>query len=81
MLTLPAGIRVYLACGVTDMRRGFDSLSAQVQTALALDPFSGALFLFRDKRGDLIKGLMWDGQGLVLYANHLASYCISCRWM
>jgi transposase len=39
MLTLPAGIRVYVACGVTDMRRGFDSLSAQVQTALALDPF------------------------------------------
>ena len=51
MLTLPAGIRVYLACGVTDMRRGFDSLSAQVQTALALDPFSGALFIFRGKRG------------------------------
>jgi transposase len=71
MLMLPAGIRVYVACGVTDMRRGFDSLSAQVQTALALDPFSGALFIFRGKRGDLIKGLMWDGQGLVLYAKRL----------
>jgi transposase len=53
------------------MRRGLDSLSAQVQTALALDPFSGALFIFRGKRGDLIKGLMWDGQGLVLCAKRL----------
>ena len=53
------------------MRRGFDGLAAQVQTILQLDPYGGALFLFRGKRGDLIKGLMWDGQGLVLYAKRL----------
>jgi transposase len=70
-MLLPAGVRVYLACGVTDMRRGFDGLAAQVQMILQLDPYSGALFLFRGRRGDLIKGLMWDGQGLVLYAKRL----------
>ena len=71
MIGPPPGVRIYLACGVTDMRRGFDSLAAQVQTALQLDPFSGALFLFRGRRGDLLKGLVWDGQGLVLYAKRL----------
>jgi transposase len=71
VLTLPAGMRIYIACGVTDMRRGFDSLAAQVQAVLNLDPFGGALFLFRGRRGDLIKGLVWDGQGLVLYAKRL----------
>lgn len=71
MITLRTGVRVYLACGTTDMRRGFDSLAAQVQTVLRLDPFSGALFVFRGKRGDLLKALMWDGQGLVLYAKRL----------
>ena len=64
MIGLPAGIRVYLACGVTDMRKGFDGLAAQVQTALELDPHNGAVFVFRGKRGDLLKALMWDGQGL-----------------
>ena len=52
MIALPPGTRVYVACGVTDMRRGFDSLAAQVQTALQLDPYSGALFIFRGRRGD-----------------------------
>ncbi len=68
---LPAGVRVYVACGVTDMRKGFDGLAALVHTALALDPYSGAVFLFRGKRGDLLKALLWDGQGLVLYAKRL----------
>jgi transposase len=45
---LPAGVRVYVACGVTDMRKGFDGLAALVQTALALDPYSGALFCSAD---------------------------------
>ena len=70
-MLLPAGVRVYLACGATDMRKGFDGLAALVQKVLELDPYSGALFLFRGKRGDLIKGLLWDGQGLVLYAKRL----------
>lgn len=68
---LPSGVRVYLACGVTDMRKGFDGLAALVQTVLQQDPYGGALFVFRGKRGDLIKALLWDGQGLVLYAKRL----------
>jgi transposase len=70
-MILPAGTRVYLACGVTDMRKGFDGLSALVQTVLAQDPYSGAVFAFRGKRGDLLKLLIWDGQGLCLYAKRL----------
>jgi transposase len=53
---LPAGeVRIYLACDATDMRKGFHSLAAQVQTALNHDPYSGALYIFRGRRGDLIK--------------------------
>jgi transposase len=71
MIGPPPGTRVYLACGVTDMRRGFDSLSAQVESVLNLDPYGGAVFIFRGRRGDLLKALYWDGQGLVLYAKRL----------
>ena len=71
MIGLPAGTRVYIACGATDMRRGFDGLSAQVEAALKLDPYGGAIFIFRGRRGDMIKALHWDGQGLVLYAKRL----------
>lgn len=53
MLALPAGARVHLALGTTDMRKGFDGLAAQVQTVLKEDPFSGHLFLFRGRRGDM----------------------------
>jgi transposase len=67
----PPGTRVFLACGVTDMRKGFDGLAAQVQGVLAQDPYSGAAFCFRGRRGDLLKILVWDGQGLVLVAKRL----------
>ena len=70
-MILPPAARVYLACGFTDMRRGFDGLAALVQTALRFDPYGGALFVFRGRRGDLIKALHWDGQGLCLYAKRL----------
>jgi transposase len=53
------------------MRRGFDGLAALVQQQLGQDPFSGHLFVFRGKRGHLLKVLFWDGQGLVLYAKRL----------
>ena len=52
MIELPAGTRIWIAAGVTDMRRGFDGLSAQVQTVLDKQPFSGHVFLFRGRRGD-----------------------------
>jgi transposase len=55
MIGLPSHVRIYLACGVTDMRKGFDTLAAQVQTMLCLDPHDGALYVFRGKRGDLLK--------------------------
>ena len=64
MIALPAHGRIYLACGSTDMRRGFDGLAVMVQEVLMQDPHSGALFAFKGKRGDLIKLLWWDGQGL-----------------
>ena len=62
MITVPAGVRVYLAMGPTDMRRGFDGLSMQVQELLKLDPFSGHLFAFRGRRGGLVKILVWGLQ-------------------
>ncbi len=71
MLQPPPGMRVFLACGTTDMRKGFDGLAAQIQLVLAQDPHGGALFAFRGRRGDLIKCLWWDGQGLVLYTKRL----------
>lgn len=71
MITPPAGARVYLAMTPCDMRKGLDGLAAQVQTVLAADPFSGALFIFRGKRGDYLKILAWDGSGLCLFAKRL----------
>jgi transposase len=54
-----------------DLRRGFVGLSGMVQTAVEQNPFSGQLFVFRGKRGDLIKLLSWDGDGLCLLAKRL----------
>jgi len=68
---LPAGTRVWLAAGATDMRKGFDSLAAQAQSVLGQDPFSGHVFCFRGRRGDLVKLLWWDGDGLCLFAKRL----------
>ena len=64
MNPLPSGVRVWLAAGVTDMRRGMDSLAAQVQTTLEHNPFSGHVFVFRGRRGDLVKLLWWSGDGM-----------------
>ncbi len=63
--------RIYLACGATDMRKGFDGLAVLVQQVLAHDPHSGAVFAFRGKRGDLMKLLWWDGQGLCLFSKRM----------
>ena len=71
MISLPGGTRIWLAAGVTDMRRGFDGLAAIVQEKLAADPFSGHVFIFRGRRGDLIKLLWWDGDGCCLFAKRL----------
>lgn len=71
MITLAAATRIWIAAGVTDMRRGFTGLSAQVQTVLAQDPFSGHVFVFRGRRGDLLKVLWWDADGICLFAKRL----------
>lgn len=71
MIGLPAGTRIWLAVGMTDMRRGFDGLSAIVQEKLSADPFGGHVFVFRGRRGDLVKLLWWDGDGLCLFAKRL----------
>lgn len=71
MISLPSGSRVWLAAGVTDLRKGFDGLAALVQVQLAEDPFSGHLFVFRGRAGDRIKVLWWDGDGLCLFTKRL----------
>jgi transposase len=71
MILPPAGVRVWLAAGATDMRKGFDGLAGLVQTQLSADPFSGQLFVFRGRQGDKIKVLWWDGDGLCLFSKRL----------
>jgi len=71
MIALPASTRIWIVAGVTDLRRGFTGLSAMVQTKLGQDPFAGHVFLFRGRRGHLVKVLWWDGQGLCLFAKRL----------
>src|SRR5690606_17258853 len=65
------GTRIWLAAGFTDMRCGFNGLAARVQTALAEDPYSGHVFVFRGRRGDIIKVLWWSGDGLCLLSKRL----------
>ena len=71
MMAPPLGVRVWLAAGVTDMRKGFDGLAMLAQQQLGQDPFSGQLFVFRGRRGDLVKVLAWDGQGMCLFCKRL----------
>jgi len=66
-----AGTRIWIAAGVTDIRRGFHGLSAKVQAVLNEQPYSGHVFVFRGRRGDLIKVLWFDGDGLCLFAKRL----------
>jgi len=65
VIQLPTGTKIWIAAGVTDMRRG------QVQTVLQQQPFSGHVFIFRGRRGDIVKLLWWDGDGLCLFAKRL----------
>jgi transposase len=71
MIPMPATVRVWIATGHTDMRRGMNGLALQVQEGLKRDPHAGDLYVFRGKRGDLIKCLWHDGIGLSLYAKRL----------
>jgi len=71
MIGPPPGTRVWVAAGVTDMRKSFDGLSALVQSTLDRDPFSGHVFVFRGRRGDRIKLLWYSGDGMCLLAKRL----------
>jgi transposase len=71
MIPAPSGARVWLAAGHTDMRKGFDGLALLVQETLKHDPHGGHIFVFRGRRGGLIKVLWHDGQGLCLFAKRL----------
>jgi len=71
MFTLPSHTLIWIAAGVTDLRRGFHGLSALVQSKLEKSPMSGQVFIFRGRRGDLVKLLWFDGDGLCLFAKRL----------
>jgi transposase len=71
VLTLPPSVRIYLAAGVTDLRKSFDGLSGLVRTALLQDPLSGHLFVFCNRRKDRLKVLYFDGSGLWVFAKRL----------
>ena len=71
MIGLPANTRVWIVAGHTDMRKGFDGLAATVQATLRANPFCGHVFVFRGRRGDIVKVLWFDGQGLLLLAKRL----------
>jgi transposase len=71
VIGVPTSTRVWIAAGHTDMRKGFNGLSAMVQTALETNPFCGHVFVFRGRRGDMLKVLWFDGQGLLLLAKRL----------
>ena len=71
MIPIPHGVRVWISTGLTDMRKGMPGLALQVQEALKRDPHVGDLYVFRGRRGDLIKIIWHDGIGMSLYAKRL----------
>jgi len=71
MIPIASGVRVWIATGHTDMRRGMNTLALQVQEALKRNPHGGDLYVFRGKSGKLIKVLWHDGLGMSLYIKRL----------
>jgi transposase len=71
VILVPPGVRILLAARPVDFRKGMDGLAALVQRALQADPFAGDVFIFRAKRADRVKILVYDGTGLVLYSKRL----------
>lgn len=71
MMSLPAGSRIWIVAGITDMRNGFNGLASRVQNTLRDNPFSGQVFIFRGRRGDMIKVLWADADGLCLFTKRL----------
>jgi len=71
MIPMPVGTQIWVACGITDMRKSFDGLAMLAQEIVKQNPYSGHIFAFRGKRGDRLKLLWWDGTGLCLYTKRL----------
>ena len=71
MIPVPSNTRVWLAAGVTDMRKGFNGLSVLAEKVLKQNPYCGHLFVFRGRRGDLVKVIWFDGQGACLFSKRL----------
>ena len=71
MIPIASGVRVWIATGHTDMRRGMRTLALQVQEGLGHDPFAGDIYVFRGRGGSLIKAIWHDGVGLSLYSKRL----------
>lgn len=71
LAVIPSGVRVWVAMGHTDMRRGMQSLALLVQHHLHRDPFGGDLYVFRGRSGSLVKIIWHDGVGMSLYAKRL----------
>ena len=71
MISLPSGTRIWLVAGATDMRKSFNGLGEQIQHVLDENPFSGHLFIFRGRRGDTVKILWADADGLCLFTKRL----------
>ena len=71
MIPVLASTKIWLACGVTDMRKGFVGLSALAEKVLCQDPYCGHMFIFRGRRGDLVKLIWFDGQGSCLFSKRL----------
>jgi transposase len=71
MIPIPNGVKVWIATGHTDMRRGMQSLALTVQESLKRNPHAGDLYIFRGRSGDQVKILWHDGLGMSLYAKRL----------
>jgi transposase len=71
MLSFGAPAGIYVVCGATDLRRGFDTLAAMASNELGRDPLSGEVFAFTNRRRDRVKLLFWDGSGYVLVTKRL----------
>ena len=81
MIPVPGNTRMWLAAGVTDMRRGFNTLATQAEQVLAEDPYSGHMFVFRGRRGDLLKIIMVGRPRRlpVLQTTGTGAVCLACR--
>jgi transposase len=80
MLTLPPGVRVFVATGRVDGRKGIDGLSALVRSQFAEDPLSGTMFVFFSRRGDRVRVLYWDRDGYVLVTKRLERGTYRLPW-